>query len=209
MATISRTYLGTIKRLYYKKFLSAREIAIKLDVSIDAVYYFMRHHKLKRRTFSEENQIRFVKKQPSFIVKSNLSNRDQELKNIGVALYWGEGSKSKNRWTIDLANSDPSIIKTFLKFLREICGINESKIRVLLYCYANQDVNKLINFWSDLTNIPKRQFTKPYIRMDFKMEKMDKMVYGLIHIRYADKKLFLLIEKWINDLARKFAQVVP
>jgi len=49
--------------------------------------------------------------------------------------------------------------------------------------------------------VPVQQFTKPYVRKDYKIEKIDKMPYGLVHIRYADKKLYLQIEKWYNRLA--------
>ena len=43
------------------------------------------------------------------------------------------------------------------------------------------------------------QFIKPYIREDFKVDKIDKMKYGLVHIRYSDKKLFLQIKKWTDE----------
>ena len=135
MAEISDKNLALIKELYYKKLYSAKEIAQKLHVSIDAVYYFMRHHNLKRRTFSEDNLIRFSKKKASFNLKSKLSKHDKELKIIGAILYWGEGYKAEKSCGIDFANSDPKMIGMFVKFLRNICGVKESKLRVLLYCY--------------------------------------------------------------------------
>ena len=67
------------------------------------------------------------------------------------------------------------------------------------YFYSNQDANKNINYWSRLTKISKKQFTKPYVRKDFREDKKDKMPYGLIHIRYSDKKLFNLVKNWINE----------
>ena len=35
-------------------------------------------------------------------------------------------------------------------------------------------------------------------------EKKLKMPYGLVHIRYSDKKLLLLIKKWIDDYKEKY-----
>ena len=203
MGAISVKKLSLVKRLYYRNFYGAKKIAQEMSVSIDAVYYFMRRNNLKRRSFSEENQLRFNRKKPSFKPKSRLSIRDEKLKALGVALYLGEGGKSQN-WIIDFSNSDPIIIKIFVKFLRDICGIRENKLRVLLYCYKNQNINELITFWNKITKISKSQFTKPYVRNDFNPNKENKMKFGLVHIRYSDKKLFSLISKWTSDYIDNF-----
>jgi len=53
-------------------------------------------------------------------VFSNISK--EQLKLIGIILYWGEGSKAKTG-TVSLANSDTAIIKVMMKFLKEVCGV--------------------------------------------------------------------------------------
>lgn len=205
MAAIKDDSLKMIKRLYYQKLLSMKEIGDKLGVPLDAVYYFMRHNNLKRRTYSDGNKVYFLKKEPSFQIKKNLSNADYKLKIIGTMIYWAEGAKIGGRSEIvDFANSNPAMVNVFMVFLRKICGVNESKLRILLYCYANQNVNDLINFWSKLTKIPKSQFTKPYVRDDFKKNKKNKMLYGLVHIRYGDKKLLLMFNEWKDNLIKNF-----
>lgn len=135
--------------------------------------------------------------------------KDRELKAMGTMLYWAEGFQSNYADIVDFANSKPAMITLFLKFLRRICGIDESRLRVYLYCYSNQNVEGLINYWSKLTGIPKLQFTKPYVRQDFKVEKIGKMKHGLIHIRYYDKKLLELIKKWTEEYVKEYASVVP
>ncbi len=107
-------------------------------------------------------------------------------------LYWAEGSK-RNFKTVDFANSDPEMIRVFVRCLREIYQVSESRLRVFLYCYANQPMDHLLKFWSDVTSIPLTQFTKPYVRQDSAL-KHHAMVYGLIHIRYSDQRLFRVIE---------------
>ena len=52
MATIKEKKFNIIKE-YYNSGLSAKDIAEKLGVSIDAVYYFFRKYKIKRRNRSE------------------------------------------------------------------------------------------------------------------------------------------------------------
>ena len=208
MGKISSTKLEPVKKLYYKDGLGMKEIAKKLGVSIDAVCYFMRRNNLKRRSFSESNQIVFLKKKLSFSLARKLTAGQRILKTIGVTLYLCEGYKTEKSHGIDFANCDPEMVVIFTKFLRTICGVNEKRLRVLLYCYSNQDTGVLINFWCKKTAIPKTQFSKPYVRKDFQIAKSSKMPYGLVHIRYSDKKLLNVIKIWIEEFKRKYAPVV-
>ena len=198
MATIDKNLLKKVKKLYYSDKLSVQGVANKLDVSIDAVFYCMRKNGLIRRKSNESNCINFERCAPSFRLRKINSEKLMVLKVIGIMLYWGEGYKA-GKDMVDFANSDRDMIKLFLKFLRKVCGVDEKRLRVYSYFYANQDINKNIEFWSKVTKIDKKQFTKPYIRQDYKEGKIDKMPYGLIHIRYSDKKLLNLIKEWIGE----------
>ncbi len=48
-----------------------------------------------------------------------------------------------------------------------------------------------------------QQFSQPYIRKDFKKDGR-KMKYGLVHIRYSDKKLLLEIENMVDYYIYKY-----
>lgn len=198
--------LNLIKKLYYKEGLSTIEIAKKLQITPWIVQKFMVRNKLPRRTFSEANAERFKKQPITFSLKQKLSLEERELKIAGIMLYWAEGGKPnpKNRmWTVDFANSDPLMIELFLRFLRQVCGVDEKRLRVLLYCYADQDIENLNNFWYNITAVNPKQFIKPYIRKDFLPGKSGKMRYGLAHVRYSDKKLLIQIEDWIKEYLKK------
>ncbi len=166
------------------------EVAKKIGISIDSVVYLMRKNNLKRRSFTESNKIVFQNKPLSFRVRNNKSQKSRELEIAGLMLYWAEGYKSVKSVSVDFANSDPRMILLFLSFLRSTYHLDKSRFRILLYCYSNQNIDSLINFWSELTNVPKKQFTKPYVRNDFR-ENGRVMKYGMIHVRYNDKKLFI------------------
>ena len=125
MATISDQQLNNIKKLY-RQGLSVKEITKKLNISIDAGYYFFRKHKIKRRTAKESNSLQFERRQVSFNLKKVLTSDDKQLKIAGIMLYWAEGSKWSGEKNIDFANSDSEMIKIFLSFLRKICGIDEN-----------------------------------------------------------------------------------
>jgi len=196
--------LNLVKQLYYKEKLSTIEIARRLKVTPWIVQKFMVRKNLPRRTFQEANAIVFKRKPITFSIKRNLSNKDRELKTAGIMLYWAEGNRGNSgEFTVDFSNSDPQMIQLFLKFLREICGVDENRLRVLLYCYTDQDIKTITRYWQRITKISLKQFTKPYLRKDFLPEKSGKMKYGLAHIRYSDKKLFLEIQEWIEKYLKK------
>lgn len=204
MATINKTRAEQVRTLYEDEQLSAREIAEKLRVSIDAVYYAMRKHSIKRRAQRENSRLAFSRKPLSYSVKKNLSKLEEKLKVAAVMLYWAEGYKTKKSAGIDLANSDVATVQLFLRFLREVCHVDEGRIRIFLYCYSNQQPQVLMKFWSEVLNVPLDQFPKPYVRTDFRVEKSSKMPYGLVHVRYMDKKLLQQMLEWIEEYKKYF-----
>jgi hypothetical protein len=199
MATIDKNSIEKVRKLYCDNQYSVNDVAKKLGVSIDAVFYCMRKNGIERRKNNETNAIKYCKAKPSFNLKKINSEKLRILKVIGVMLYWGEGGKADTICGIDFANSDQDMIIMFLKFLRQICGVDENRLRVYSYFYSKQNSDKNISYWSKLTKISKSQFTKPYIRKDFREDKKDKMPHGLIHVRYSDKKLLNLVKVWIEE----------
>ena len=205
---ISADKFDLVKHLYFEKMYCVREVAEHLKVSADAVESFMRRHKIPKRSYSESQKVKFDRKPLTFTKQKLNSSFLKEILIIGVMLYWAEGYKGKeSNHTVDFANSDPSMVTLFLKFLRSVYKPDEKKMRIQLYCYSDQHVPGLINFWSKLTHIPRKQFIKPYVRSDFK-EDGRKMKYGMVHVRYHDKKLLLDIKSMIESYVRKYASVV-
>ncbi|MFH2104741.1 MAG: hypothetical protein ABII72_00705 [Parcubacteria group bacterium] len=189
-----------LKSLYYQKGYSAREVGEELGVSMDVVYKFMRKHDLRRRDLYEMNKVLFARKPLSFTIKEILTAEEEKLKIAGIMLYWAEGAKASSKCKrIDFANSDVAMIELFLCFLRTICGVDEKRLRILIYCYANQDLENIEQYWSNVTDIPLSQFTKPYVRKDYSMKNGREMKYGLAHVRYSDKKLLGLMQNWTDD----------
>ena len=198
-----------VEKLYIKNTFSMNDIAKHLGVSLDATVSFFRRHDIKRRTQKEAQYEKFQKKQASFTKNKLNTNYLKELAVIGAMLYWGEGYKGNDRLPakgIDFTNSDYKMILLFLKFLRSVFVIDEKKIRIYLYCYSNQDIPKIIQFWSKITKVPTNRFTKPYVRNDFN-DKGNKMLHGLVHIRYNDKKLLLEVKSMIESCLHKYASV--
>lgn len=174
-----------------------QEVGRKLGKSTWSIRSIMKRKNILRRPSNITKSIQYQKSPLSFQPKFHLSNQEEKLKIAGLMLYWAEGSK-KNTKGIDFANSDPKMITLFIAFLRQIYTPNESRFRIYLYTHNKQNIKEQINYWSEITNIPTSQFTKPYIHRN-QDPKHDKMPHGLIHIRYSDKRLLELI---ISDLEK-------
>ena len=207
MAVYSGTMsIDEIKHLYFEKQLCTREIGEKLNKTTWQIIRTMKKHNVARRTSAETQKIQFQRKPLSYNKKVRLSSFEKSLYEAGLMLYWAEGVKA--RGTVDFANSDSRMASIFLSMLRSIYHIDEKRLRILLYCYANQNTEKLIKYWSAKLKIPTLQFIKPYVKHDYNKKKTHKMPHGLVHIRYHDKRLFEQILKDIDIISRKLKQNV-
>lgn len=189
-----------IKYFYETEGLSAREVGQRVGMTTWQVIRLMKKQKLCRRSAAETLRIQFNNKPRSFALKENMSSWEKTLFYAGLMLYWGEGSKTYNG-VVGFANSNEQMVLVYLAMLRKIYQIREHKLRVLLYCHANQHVGKLVSYWSSILDIPESQFIKPYVRADYHYGKTHKMPNGMVHIRYNDKRLFLQILGDIDIIA--------
>lgn len=95
--------------------------------------------------------------------KTILPLSDRELFIAGLLLYWGEGTKCR-RDGLSVSNSDPSVIKFFIRWLNKSLNVPRKKLRVGLHLYNDMNINKEMEFWSKILKIPLSQFIRPYIK---------------------------------------------
>lgn len=133
--------------------------------------------------------------------KKDFQNITQdELKLIGIILYLGEGAKSR-LGTVAVANSDPAVIKIMMRFLREICKVPEEKFRGQIHTFQHASIEKTETYWSQVTNIPRRQFYKTYIKpSSASLQKRKTLPYGTFGLSVNDSKLLLKILGWIEKI---------
>ncbi len=104
---------------------------------------------------------------------------------LASIIYWCEGSKYPSTNKLDLTNSDPLLLETFIKLLRSGFTLNESKFRVKLQIHSGQNFSKLKTYWSNILDIPASQFMKPTVTIaNGKKRRKDYM--GTCTIRYSD-----------------------
>lgn len=196
-AVVDPAELQELKRLYLDERLSFYEVATRMGIRPWRVYRLMRQHGIPRRRGTDQNYATSDRWKPQFAIRESLAPEDEELRAVGAVLYRAEGAKTGH--VVDFTNSDPLLIAVFLAFLRRVCGVAESRLRAFVYCYADQDADTLTHHWSVVTGIPPKQFTRPFVRGLTPNVSRRKMPWGLVHVRYADKRLLDLILKWSED----------
>ena len=87
--------------------------------------------------------------------------KKRDLFIYGLGLYQGEGYQSKTEG-VGFTNSNPHVIKIFIYWLGEIYNINRENLtlRVSINGQHQDRVEKVLEYWSQLTKIPISQFTK-------------------------------------------------
>lgn len=193
-----------IIKMYVEDKLSAMQISESMRLSVSKVVRILDSRHIQKRSISDAiTQINITKfhKKP-FQLKPKLSQTENDLKITGIMLYWGEGAKTSG--TVKLANSDPRMIRVFLLFLRNICGVEEGRIKMIIHMYPDQDKIFLQEFWSSITGIESENFYKPQILAGKKGTYKKKSLYGTATIYYGDKRLLALLLRWIEEYKNIF-----
>ena len=189
-----------IKSLY-KKGKSAAEIGKDLGISWRKVIYLMDKNGIKRRSRSEAIYCKHNPNGDPFKIKKQLSPEEERLKALALGMYWGEGSKY-NSISIRLTNSDPSLLKIFIKFLKSICGVNPQKIKLWLNIHDETSAKKAQDYWSYQLDIPFSQFSKTLIiNHHGNGINRNKYIYGTATLCVNNMKLKQIIQEWLKDYA--------
>lgn len=128
-----------------------------------------------------------------------------EILLIGTALYWGEGTLRSKKWgyqSVSFSNSDPLMVKVFMRYLRETLDVPEDRIKARIQIHANISVSKAINFWSRTTELPKSRFYIGYaISSASKLKRpINFLPYGTLNIRVNNRKLFYRVKGYIQGI---------
>lgn len=145
----------------------------------------------------------FYQEQKEFILPFN----KRELYLAGLFLYWGEGAKTRMT-ELSISNTDPSVIKFFLFWFTKSLLVPKERIKIGLHLYKDMNINKEINFWSDILKIPLKQFYRPYIKKSLLKSINHKggFGHGTCNIRVSDARLsekILMALKVISDKYNK------
>jgi len=101
----------------------------------------------------------------------------------GIALYAGEGAKADH--SVRFANTDPTMIGFFCRWLRRYFQIDETRMRVRVYLHDGLDLEATETHWSSVTGVPRHQFQAPYRAKADPSIRRNKHEHGCCYVVYS------------------------
>ncbi|OHA69234.1 MAG: hypothetical protein A3J68_01100 [Candidatus Wildermuthbacteria bacterium RIFCSPHIGHO2_02_FULL_48_16] len=118
----------------------------------------------------------------------------------GVVIYWGEGDRS-SRFLVRVANTDPLMIRLFVKFLLEICGIPREKIRAHILLYPDLDPEACKHFWVKKSGLQLENFNKSVTIKG--RHKTRRLPYGVCYVAVSSTYLKEKMLTWLDLLPKE------
>lgn len=121
----------------------------------------------------------------------------------GISLYWAEGFKKDNQ--VGFANSDPDMVRFFIRWLVECCDVPKERLKFRLG--VNEQYREKIKimeaYWADSLGVSLSQFQKPFFQKVAwkKMYDNPELYRGVLRVRVSKSTdLLRKIHGWIEGL---------
>lgn len=125
----------------------------------------------------------------------------RQAKLLAGILYGCEGSKYPAQNGVAFSNSEPNLVRVFVKLLRKAFNPDESKFSVHLQIHTNHNYTNLRKYWANLLKIPEAYFIKPTVKEPKRGKHRDNYM-GTCTLKYGDYrvqlKLLGIFEKLIK-----------
>lgn len=137
--------------------------------------YPLSHDQLAKLQFNNEHRIEAYRetmaKKKQALLNNSIAEQEQIIGNLteqelyvaGLALYWGEGGKTRYS-TLTFANTDPRMIKFFLTWLLKAMHYPFDRIRIKMQLYKDMSIVDEMRYWQRVTGLGADQFKRPYIK---------------------------------------------
>lgn len=102
---------------------------------------------------------------------------------MGCMLYWAEGSKGRNG--IYFVNSDPNMMRLFMRFLREELDVKDSEVAIRIHCHTPEfeEIKRIEAYWADILKLPLSNVKKTYIKEAGNSNRQNRLVNGICDVR--------------------------
>lgn len=168
---------------------------VKLPKSYSNKILQINHRNLKKARVkalktNQDKRNEYLQKLKTANLHLNNILKNKDVAKITLAsLYLAEGTKRSG--STNFGNSNPGIIKLYLKLLRFCYQIDENKFRCTLQCRADQNIKKLEKFWSSITKIKPSQFYKAQVDARTVGKKTMQLHYkGVCRIDYFNADIY-------------------
>jgi transposase-like protein len=121
----------------------------------------------------------------------------------GCMLYWAEGSKQRNK--AEFTNSDPEIVRFFVRFLKTYWNLGDDEIRVTCNLFADHIVRQraIEQFWLDVAQLPRKSLRKSTVNVYSKYSKKkrtNRLPYGTCRVTVARTRVVQAIYGAIQEI---------
>jgi hypothetical protein len=118
----------------------------------------------------------------------------------GVALYWGEGSKTSRR--LEMAHSESEALRFFMQWTRTFHDPNAA-FAAALNLHADNDELDARQFWSTELGIELNDFTKTFVKPDGTGHRKNHLPSGVCRVTMRrSTDAFLRTTTWIDFLRK-------
>ena len=186
--------------------MSSADIAVAQRCSESKVNYWIRKFNIQKRSVSEAVYLKHNPLGNPFKIKPIQSMADAQLLGLGLGLFWGEGTK-KSKVSVRLGNTDPGLIREFIKFLIHICGAEPKKLKFWLQIFDDMPRKATLLFWLNSLKefgIIKEQFSKVTVTPSRSIGTYrEKSKHGVLSVYFHNTKLKQAIDQMIADVAQR------
>ena len=189
---------SVLEKLYCEKKFSAAEIAEELKVTFPTALYWLKKHQIPIRSQSERTYVKLNPDGDPFQPKARRTLKENELFILGLVIYWAEGSR-KVRYNVQVVNMDHRMLQLFVRFLRDIARVQESRLRLDVRVYHGFSKEKARRYWCQALRLnPKQVLVNPHIDRRSKPNRQWSP-YGIATVRVSSTKLKAWLDQQLEE----------
>lgn len=133
-----------------------------------------------------------------------LACRGHPLHLAGAMLFWAEGARARN--AVVFTNSDPEMMRFFMRFLRQCYGVRNDRVAVTCNLFADhlERQREVEQFWLDALELPRSSLRKSSVNVYSKhsqRKRKNKLPYGTCRLVVNDTALVQSIYGAIQEYA--------
>ena len=135
---------------------------------------------------------------------------------MGIMLYWAEGAKERDDGPptgVEFGNSDPFMIRLFIRWLIDVCKVAKNRIKYKLYIHENNEyrLTEVKRYWIDKLDLKENDLLAVYFKKHRKandLKRNRKNYNGLLVVRVSKStNLNRRIAGWIEGVSQKYCRI--
>ena len=189
----------TLERLYGEEKKSVSAIVKLFGCSEHKINYWIRRFAIPKRSISESVYLHYNPHGDPFRFYEPKTLDEAFLFGMGLGLYWGEGTR-RNKNQVRLGNTDPNLIKVFMKFLERVYGVPREKLKFGLQIFSDMAPDAARLFWEQELGVSSDQFYKLVVTPARSLGTYrEKTRYGVLTVHFNNTKLRNILVDYCQD----------